>query len=86
MHARGDEIFVLPDILCNAGGVIVSYFEWGFRISSDSFGSRRRYSIVSTEFLNGRSTNNSASKTRSKFQSNGCHSDRNRRGARGQAN
>lgn len=23
-----DEIFVLPDILCNSGGVIVSYFEW----------------------------------------------------------
>jgi glutamate dehydrogenase (NAD(P)+) len=22
------EIFVLPDVLCNAGGVIVSYFEW----------------------------------------------------------
>jgi len=22
------DIFVLPDILCNAGGVIVSYFEW----------------------------------------------------------
>lgn len=22
------EIFVVPDILCNAGGVIVSYFEW----------------------------------------------------------
>lgn len=28
LQARGDEIFVLPDILCNAGGVIVSYFEW----------------------------------------------------------
>jgi glutamate dehydrogenase (NAD(P)+) len=24
----GDEVFVIPDILCNAGGVIVSYFEW----------------------------------------------------------
>ncbi|HAM71746.1 MAG TPA: glutamate dehydrogenase [Verrucomicrobiales bacterium] len=22
------EIFILPDILCNAGGVVVSYFEW----------------------------------------------------------
>ena len=25
---RQDEVFVVPDILCNAGGVIVSYFEW----------------------------------------------------------
>jgi glutamate dehydrogenase (NAD(P)+) len=22
------EIFIVPDVLCNAGGVIVSYFEW----------------------------------------------------------
>ena len=22
------EIFLIPDILCNAGGVVVSYFEW----------------------------------------------------------
>ncbi|MBB4365212.1 glutamate dehydrogenase (NAD(P)+) [Bradyrhizobium sp. CIR18] len=28
LQERGDEIFVLPDILCNAGGVVVSYFEW----------------------------------------------------------
>lgn len=28
LEQRRDEIFVLPDILCNAGGVIVSYFEW----------------------------------------------------------
>jgi glutamate dehydrogenase (NAD(P)+) len=25
---RKTDVFVIPDILCNAGGVIVSYFEW----------------------------------------------------------
>jgi glutamate dehydrogenase (NAD(P)+) len=25
---RRPEVFVIPDVLCNAGGVIVSYFEW----------------------------------------------------------
>ena len=28
LDQRRDEVFVIPDILCNAGGVIVSYFEW----------------------------------------------------------
>jgi glutamate dehydrogenase (NAD(P)+) len=28
LNASHGEIFVIPDILCNAGGVVVSYFEW----------------------------------------------------------
>ena len=28
LNQRRDEIFVIPDVLCNAGGVVVSYFEW----------------------------------------------------------
>ncbi len=28
LDQRQNEILVIPDILCNAGGVIVSYFEW----------------------------------------------------------
>jgi glutamate dehydrogenase (NAD(P)+) len=28
LDRRRDEVFVIPDILCKSGGVIVSYFEW----------------------------------------------------------
>jgi glutamate dehydrogenase (NAD(P)+) len=28
LDQRRGEIFVVPDVLCNAGGVVVSYFEW----------------------------------------------------------
>ncbi len=28
LEKRQNEIFLIPDILCNSGGVVVSYFEW----------------------------------------------------------
>ncbi|MFQ5600822.1 MAG: Glu/Leu/Phe/Val dehydrogenase [Candidatus Krumholzibacteriia bacterium] len=33
LHGKG--VFVIPDFLCNAGGVTVSYFEWVQNISGD---------------------------------------------------
>jgi glutamate dehydrogenase (NAD(P)+) len=44
---RGDEIFIIPDILCNSGGVIVSYFEW-VQDRQQLFWGELRLSSVST--------------------------------------
>jgi len=48
------EIFVIPDVLCNAGGVIVSYFEWVQDLQSFFWGETeitdRLFRILETAF------------------------------------
>lgn len=54
LNQRWDEIFVIPDILCNSGGVIVSYFEWVQDLQnffwSDIETTDRLYRILDTAF------------------------------------
>jgi glutamate dehydrogenase (NAD(P)+) len=54
LNQRWAEIFVIPDILCNAGGVIVSYFEWVQDLQnffwSDIEITDRLYRILETAF------------------------------------
>jgi len=40
LEERGD-VFLVPDILCNAGGVTVSYFEWVQNLQRESWSSPR---------------------------------------------
>ena len=48
LAARGD-IFVLPDILCNAGGVTVSYFEWVQNLQRYSWSEREVLTRLETK-------------------------------------
>jgi glutamate dehydrogenase (NAD(P)+) len=54
LERRRDEIFVIPDIICNAGGVVVSYFEWVQDLAQFFWGedevTRREYQILDTAF------------------------------------
>jgi glutamate dehydrogenase (NAD(P)+) len=49
------EIFIIPDILCNAGGVIVSYFEWVQDLQSFFWGETeitdKLFRILETSFM-----------------------------------
>jgi len=53
--AQRPEIFVIPDILCNSGGVIVSYFEWVQDLQSFFWSEAeimdKLYRILETAFL-----------------------------------
>ncbi len=54
LQRRKDEIFVIPDIICNAGGVVVSYFEWVQDLAQLFWGEdevvRRQYQILDHAF------------------------------------
>jgi glutamate dehydrogenase (NAD(P)+) len=54
LQRRQKEIFVIPDIICNAGGVVVSYFEWVQDLAQLFWGEdevvRRQYQILDQAF------------------------------------
>jgi glutamate dehydrogenase (NAD(P)+) len=54
LERRQAEIFVIPDIICNAGGVVVSYFEWVQDLAQFFWGEdevmRREYQILDAAF------------------------------------
>ena len=54
LEKRQGEVFVIPDILCNSGGVVVSYFEWVQDLQQlfweEEEVTRREYAILDRAF------------------------------------
>lgn len=54
LQRRANEIVVIPDIICNAGGVVVSYFEWVQDLQQffwdEEEVTRRQYQILNRAF------------------------------------
>lgn len=54
LQRRQNEVFVIPDIICNAGGVVVSYFEWVQDLAQFFWGEdevmEREYQILDSAF------------------------------------
>ena len=85
LEKRQDEIFMIPDILCNSGGVIVSYFEWVQDLQQlfweEEEVMRREYHILDRSFDQMLSRREGATTS----QSHRRDGDRRRAGAQGQA-
>jgi glutamate dehydrogenase (NAD(P)+) len=54
LEKRQSELFLIPDILCNSGGVVVSYFEWVQDLQQlfweEEEVTRREYAILDRAF------------------------------------
>ena len=54
LEKRQGEVFLIPDILCNSGGVVVSYFEWVQDLQQlfweEEEVTRREYAILDRAF------------------------------------
>ena len=82
LESASDEIFLIPDILCNSGGVVVSYFEWVQDLQQlfweEEEVTRREYHILDRAF----DADGGARKSRRDFPPHRRDGDRRGKGAR----